>query len=526
MAQLTPEQYQMTQEEMMSGAEGQAAYTARIAALREGRTPASTPVSTSTKAQGSLSPEQIESVKETLKRASEITKTHVYSEPTKNIEADKLEETQIETPTTPPKTEATQQIMTESQAFSNWFQQEQQRIAKEQEAAAKKREEQLAKLETQIEERPSMEKLIEEQREEYKVPEFYDKLVSLTPEIDALNNKLIEVETREQNMLMGAEQRMAPMTFIRGEQALIQRQFAVEKTAVSAELGAKTALAETYKGNINMANTLINQTIEAQLYDYNQKIDDYKYFFDYYDDHYKGLDSELKSNIEKQYNLLMAQEQVEREDLQNKYSLIQSAWQLGIDPALTAQDIKSKSYEEIMSRVGPEIQKVAGTSEIKELMARYPTAGITEDDTYAQAVGKVAEMPEEVQTDAQKIYEASGGEVGTGLDFNDWYQQVYKGRESDLSTAVLTDFYDALAGVSDFGNREEALNYLNNKSTALIAKFGVDKYLEIADEVDRIFPPSPEEVREIARGFYESLFGEGSTKDFIGPVYTELKQAK
>jgi hypothetical protein len=438
---LTSEEYKMTREEMMSGAEGQAAYTARIAALREGRTPAPTPTPTTLtqaqinqylategqkanplsptvwlaqqKAQGSLSPEQIESVKETLKRASEITKTHVYSEPTKNIEADKLEETQIETPTTPPKTEATQQIMTESQAFSNWFQQEQQRIAKEQEAAAKKREEQLAKLETQIEERPSMEKLIEEQREEYKVPEFYDKLVSLTPEIDALNNKLIEVETREQNMLMGAEQRMAPMTFIRGEQALIQRQFAVEKTAVSAELGAKTALAETYKGNINMANTLINQTIEAQLYDYNQKIDDYKYFFDYYDDHYKGLDSELKSNIEKQYNLLMAQEQVEREDLQNKYSLIQSAWQLGIDPALTAQDIKSKSYEEIMSRVGPEIQKVAGTSEIKELMARYPTAGITEDDTYAQAVGKVAEMLEEDQndattrevSDAQKIFE-------------------------------------------------------------------------------------------------------------------------
>jgi hypothetical protein len=406
---LTSEEYKMTREEMMSGAEGQAAYTARIAALREGRTPASTPVSTSTKAQGSLSPEQIESVKETLKKASEVTKKHVPSEPTKNIEADKLETTQIETPTTPPKTEATQQIMTESQAFSNWFQQEQQRIAKEKEAASKKREEQLTKVETQIEERPSMAKLIEEQREEYKVPEFYDKLVSLTPEIDALNNKLIEVETREQNMLMGAEQRMAPMTFIRGEQALIQRQFAVEKTAVSAELGAKTALAETYKGNINMANTLINQTIEAQLYDYNQKIDDYKYFFDYYDDHYKGLDSELKSNIEKQYNLLMAQEQVEREDLQNKYSLIQSAWQLGIDPALTAQDIKSKSYEEIMSRVGPEIQKVAGTSEIKELMARYPTAGITEDDTYAQAVGKVAEMPEEDQTyaptDAQKIYE-------------------------------------------------------------------------------------------------------------------------
>jgi hypothetical protein len=243
--------------------------------------------------------------------------------------------------------------------FLSHFQQQQDTYAQMMEQAEKQQQQAFDKLEDAMAEKPSMADMMETLGDKYGLPEQFKRLQALAPEIDAINQRLIQTELAEQQALMGAEGRMAPMTFIRGEQALIQRQYGVQKAAISAELGAKAALGQMYQGNIELANSMIDRTIQAHLYDYDQKISDYQFFFEHYSDEFNRLDSEYKNAIENQFNLIQKQEEIEREDLKEKYNLIQSAWESGIDPALSAAQIQSMSYEQLMERVGPQITAAA-----------------------------------------------------------------------------------------------------------------------------------------------------------------------
>jgi len=277
------------------------------------------------------------------------------------IPANVSEKYQIEMPTKPPSVSELGEIKSKTDALLKWWEQEQTRLEKERTTAEEERKGWLEKIKEAISGRPSMEELLKAGQEKYKVPELYEKLLALTPEIDTLNKKMADLDTQEQQRLLISEQKMAPMVFIRGEQALIQRQFAIQKSAVAAELGAKTALAEMYRGNIDTANKLISQTVEAQLYDIKQKIDDYKFFFDYYSDYYNTLDKDIKNAIDKQYDILTRQEELEKQNLLMKYELIQTAWKYGVDPGLSASDIKTKSFDDILAIITSKVSSKAAT---------------------------------------------------------------------------------------------------------------------------------------------------------------------
>jgi len=277
------------------------------------------------------------------------------------IPANVSEKYQIEMPTKPPSVSELGEIKSKTDALLKWWEQEQARLEKERTTAEEERKGWLEKIKEAIAGRPSMEELLKAGQEKYKVPELYEKLLALTPEIDTLNKKMADLDTQEQQRLLISEQKMAPMVFIRGEQALIQRQFAIQKSAVAAELGAKTALAEMYRGNIDTANKLISQTVEAQLYDIKQKIDDYKFFFDYYNDYYNTLDKDIKNTIDRQYDILTRQEELEKQNLLMKYELIQTAWKYGVDPGLSASDIKTKSFDDILAIITSKVSSKAAT---------------------------------------------------------------------------------------------------------------------------------------------------------------------
>jgi len=230
-----------------------------------------------------------------------------------------------------------------------------------------------------------MEAIMKGLHEQYGIPEYYERLQSQIPKIDALNRQMIDLQTREQQSLMASEQRMAPMTFIRGEQALIQRQYAVEKASVAAQLGAETALAEMYKGNINMARTLIGDVVQALTYDYNQQVADWEMNFNLYQDYFSALDSSTQKALDMAYNEIVRQ----RDRKEKEYDTLLNAWlelkAQGAEP-FPFNKIKNMDYEEGMKKIAETIAAQPTEADMLSV-AEAKSLGVPYGTTRAQAMG-------------------------------------------------------------------------------------------------------------------------------------------
>lgn len=156
---------------------------------------------------------------------------------------------------------------------------------------------------------PSMTEEIKKLQEKYKIPEQYEKILALTPEIDFLNNQLVNMYSSQDRALLGVEQRLQGYSgsIVRGEQLLVKKNYAIDIAATSAQLGAKTALAEMYRGNVGLARSIMSDTVQAITWDTNQKITEYNWMYSEYRDEYNALESKVKTNIDKSYNLLLVQ---------------------------------------------------------------------------------------------------------------------------------------------------------------------------------------------------------------------------
>ena len=150
-------------------------------------------------------------------------------------------------------------------------------------------------------------------------PKQMEQFMQMQSEIIDGRQKLIDLETREQEALMLAEQRLGPTTFIRGEQALIQRQYAVQKAAAGAELSAKAAVAEMYRGNIDMADRYIKDYIDLATYDLQQQKEEINWFMSYYSDEYDRLDTNIKDSINQTLRFVEKQEAEQKAELETKW---------------------------------------------------------------------------------------------------------------------------------------------------------------------------------------------------------------
>jgi len=300
---------------------------------------------------------------------------------------------------TPPPTSvvrANQNIFTTSQGITGVLQQMWEQQQKALEEAQKQQAGLVAKFKEWIGKQPSVEEVVERERQRWQVPQTFEKIQALIPEISSLQEQINQLNVREQQALLNAEQRLAPMEFIRGEQALIQRQYAIERSALSAELGAKTALAQMYQGNISLARSLISDTIQAMTYDIQQKRQDFEFFYNANRDYIKTLEAKQQNVFNNILQQLREEEERKREEYQQKLQLILDAAAKGVNLGLSTEQLKEMSLEEV--------------------------SGI-----YAREVGERAqETPTYAPPEPYRIWQLSGGKAGTGMDFGEWYKRVYK----------------------------------------------------------------------------------------------------
>lgn len=277
----------------------------------------------------------------------------------------------------------------------------------------KEQEGTLSRFKNLLQDRPSQADLLESERERFQFDEQLGLLNDLVPDISALRQQLANLQTEEAQALesLTGQGRGIPSAIIRGQQAKVQRQYAIRQAGVSAELGAKAATAEMLRGNISLANQLINQTVEAKLYDFNQKVQDYETLFTLNQDLIDSLGAEQKQIVDEQFQLALAERDERKAELDT----------------------------------------------VAQLMMDNPNAGVSIDDTIAEASAKVA---------------AAGGSLAAR-------------QETRIAQQALSDD-SSESGGEGFENREIETSIREDYVT-LLDTIAEDPFSPTADELQRVY---------------------------------------
>ncbi len=108
-------------------------------------------------------------------------------------------------------------------------------------------------------------------------------------EIDTLNKQMTDLSVQEQNAYMRTESQAIPMDSINGQKSQIERQYAIKKSGLAAEITAKAAYSESLRGNFTLVNQLVEKTASLATQAKAQEIADYKWMFENYQEEFKAL---------------------------------------------------------------------------------------------------------------------------------------------------------------------------------------------------------------------------------------------
>lgn len=144
---------------------------------------------------------------------------------------------------------------------------------------------------------------IEGKSKELGIPTSLDEIKVLIGETDSLRSQINQLNTEEATMIEGTigQGRGISQTIIDGQQAKIQRQFAIRRNALAAELGARTATIQALQGNISIAQKMLEQAVSAKIYESEQKVQDYKDLIEFNKDIISSLDEETQKLLDRQY---------------------------------------------------------------------------------------------------------------------------------------------------------------------------------------------------------------------------------
>ena len=188
----------------------------------------------------------------------------------------------------------------------------------------------------------SQEEIIRREREALGMQTMIDEQMAIINEIRGLRSQYIDLEQQKGDALALSDGRVAPIGFIRGEQARIAEQFDRRQAVVSARMGAETAHLQAISGMVQQARGLISDIVNAATFD-----------------------TELELKRIQIFRDVNAQEIAELDrDIQNQLQESQRYWE---------------------NRLNMERQE---KSQVMELMLQAPGAGITINDTVEQAVQK------------------------------------------------------------------------------------------------------------------------------------------
>ncbi len=105
--------------------------------------------------------------------------------------------------------------------------------------------------------------------------------------------------------------------------------------------------------------------------------------------------------------------------------------------------------------------------------------------------------------------------AGSPGTYQDW---VKKGKESDVDIRQKKkDTADLLGQVTSYKSRDEAISELNKYKSSIIMRVDEDGYKQLEAEVDRLFPPPKEEIKEEKVGEISGVFE--TAKSFFSRLF-------
>lgn len=96
------------------------------------------------------------------------------------------------------------------------------------------------------------------------VPQSTSALKSLNLELAQLSGSISAFDAETQNGLSTIDNQAIPSGLVQGQQAAYQKQRDLTKLSMTAELTAKTALAQAYQGNIDLGTKLAQQAVDIK----------------------------------------------------------------------------------------------------------------------------------------------------------------------------------------------------------------------------------------------------------------------
>lgn len=289
--------------------------------------------------------------------------------------------------------------------------------------------------------KPTVDVVAEQKKlyEEWGIPEYYEKLQAITPEISSLMEQINTLKAEQERELLAKEQQLIgrPGAIVYGEKNFIKRQYAIDISAMSAELGAKAAVAEMYRGNISLARGLVSDAVEAYTYTIQQERADMDNLYTFYGDYLSTLDTETQRELD----------QI-RADLEKDETRIRT-----------------------------------DKTNVMNLMLEYPRAGIRLEDTIEEATKKasewsavqVEEVAETAETALEKEYEYLGGKRGTGLTLQEFFA-ARKGME--FIEEPVSQWYNTETGKMYSGENPPGTGWIKVKELTRPKLQAVPKELE------------------------------------------------
>jgi len=161
-------------------------------------------------------------------------------------------------------------------------------------------------------------------------------------ELTKLNEAYTAKETEKNLAFEKSGERLAPMTFIRGEQAKIQTRYDIELAGMASNIKAKAATFEALNDNFEYATSLADQAVKDYVYDLELKRDTIKEFI--------SLNQDMISDLRVEYRTAISD----------------------------AQRLAEMRYDEAYKE----------KQQVMDLLLKYPTSGISISDDLDRAVQK------------------------------------------------------------------------------------------------------------------------------------------
>ena len=196
---------------------------------------------------------------------------------------------------------------------------------------------------------------------EYGIPAEYEKLTALAPEISSLQEKINAIDTAEAQSIENLRSQPISEIVAEGREARIKRQAAIERSGYSAELSAKTALAEMYKGNITLAQSMVSDAVNTATYDIQQQNANLDKLYTYYGDFLSTLDKTTQNQLSSLRDELKTEEANQREDKTNVLNLMLQYPDAGINVTDALMDATNKANSWKQTNPTYKLQELNGT---------------------------------------------------------------------------------------------------------------------------------------------------------------------